>query len=549
MRPSLPTRSVWATRSVLSSGVLLFSACATVAAIAGEAARVEFNRDIRPILSDSCFSCHGPGTQEAGLRLDSFDAATEWAIVPGDPDSSEVIARVTSDDPDYQMPPPPANRPPVTAAGVEKLRQWIAEGAEYQPHWAYLPLRREEPPVPTDEAWSRNAIDRFVLAKLEGRRLSPSTEADRETLARRVYLDVTGLPPTTEQLDEFLSDNRPDAYERLVDSLLQSPRYAERMATWWFDLVRFSDTVGYHGDQDQRIAPYRDYILKSFNDNQPFDQFTVEQLAGDLLPNPDLWQRVATGYNRLLQTSHEGGIQDDEYRAKMMADRVRNVSEVWLAASMGCAECHDHKFDPISQRDFYRMGAFFADVDHYASFVPVAENTSPAMRPPEMLAWTLPVYEQMQTIDGQIAELEKQLSGKMPSPDKTPDLMKKLTVLRHQRVDLEAQFTPTMITQAVTPHEVRVLPRGDWMDTSGEVVTPATPAVLSGPASAEGQRLTRLDLAKWLGQPRHAARRRQSALAALLRRRSHQDADRYGLAERAADVSRAARLARRRAGR
>ncbi len=493
MRPLQTPLQAW-----LFAGALLITLGAAKLASAGEPARIDFNRDIRPILSDSCFACHGPGTQEAGLRLDSFEHATEWAIVAGDPDSSEVLARVLSDDPDYQMPPPSANRPAVTPAGAEKLRQWIAEGAEYQLHWAYLPLKRAEPTAAETDTWSRNAIDRFVLAKLATQDLRPSPEADRETLARRVYLDVTGLPPTTAQLDAFLADNRPDAYERLVDSLLESPRYAERMATWWFDLVRFSDTVGYHGDQDHRIAPYRDYVIKSFHENKPYDEFTVEQLAGDLLPNPDLWQRVATGYNRLLQTSHEGGIQDDEYRAKMMADRVRNVSEVWLAASMGCAECHDHKFDPISQRDFYRMGAFFADVDHYASFVPIAENTSPAMRPPEMLAWTLPVYEQLQKIDAQIAELEKQLSGKMPSPDKTPELMKKLTELRHQRVDLEAKFTPTLVTEAVEPHEVRLLPRGDWMDKSGEVVTPATPAVLNGPASDENSRLTRLDLARWL---------------------------------------------------
>ena len=188
------------------------------------------------------------------------------------------------------------------------------------------------------------------------------------TLVRRLYFDLTGLPPTPAEIDEFMLDNRPDAYERLVDKLLASPAFGERMATWWFDLVRFANTVGYHGDQEHRITPYRDYVIKSFNDNLPFDQFTIEQLAGDLLPNPTMWQRVATGYNRVLQTTHEGGAQDGEYRAKYLADRVRNFSEVWLAGSMGCAECHDHKFDPYTQEDFYSLAAFFADVDwsgHY----------------------------------------------------------------------------------------------------------------------------------------------------------------------------------------
>ena len=242
---------------------------------------------------------------------------------------------------------------------------------------------------------------------MEAHGIGPSPEADRATLVRRLYFDLTGLPPTPAQVDAFVDDTRPDAYEQLVDQLLASPRYGERMATWWFDLVRFADTVGYHGDQDHRITPYRDYVIKSFNDNLPFDQFTIEQLAGDLLPNPTMWQLVATGYNRLLQTTHEGGAQDGEYRANHLADRVRNVSETWLAGSMGCAECHDHKFDPYTQEDFYSLAAFFADVDQYGSFAAGRrQRHCPRERPPEMLAWTLPVYEKMQKIDAKIAELE-----------------------------------------------------------------------------------------------------------------------------------------------
>jgi hypothetical protein len=226
------------------------------------------------------------------------------------------------------------------------LRKWISAGAKYEQHWSYIPPVRPQVPnvhvaasVRDADAsvgdtrlrdWPRNPIDHFLLAKMQSQGVAPSPEADRVTLLRRLYLDLIGLPPTTEEVDKFMADTRPDAYERLVDELLASPAFGERMATWWFDLVRFANTVGYHGDQEHRITPYRDYVIKSFNENLPFDQFTIEQLAGDLLRNPTMWQRVATGYNRILQTTHEGGAQDGEYRAKYLADRVRNFSEVWL---------------------------------------------------------------------------------------------------------------------------------------------------------------------------------------------------------------------------
>ncbi len=456
---------------------------------------IGFNRDIRPLLSDRCFVCHGPGKQEAGLRLDSFDAAIESAIVPGDIAASEVIARITSDDPEVRMPPPDSQKQPLTPPQVEVFKQWVKQGAQYQKHWAYLPLERSAVPTVKKEAWTRNAVDRFVLARLETEHLTPAPAADRVTLLRRITIDLTGLPPTTAEVEAFLQDERPDAYEQVVERLLASPRHAERMATWWFDLVRFADTVGYHGDQDHYILPYRDYVLKCFAENKPFDKFTIEQLAGDLLPNPDLWQQVATGYNRVLQTSHEGGIQDAEYRAKMQADRVRNVSEVWLGASMGCAECHNHKYDPITQADFYSMGAFFADVDHYGSFHGQADNSLPTRRPPEILAWTLPQAEEIGRIDAEIAAFEKTLRGKLPG-----DFTKSqaaIAELKKRRADIEAQFVPTMVTQATTPREIRILPRGDWLDNSGAVVQPQWPEVLGGRPAATG-RLTRLDLAQWI---------------------------------------------------
>ncbi|HMO83424.1 MAG TPA: DUF1549 domain-containing protein, partial [Lacipirellulaceae bacterium] len=349
------------------------------AAMADEPPVPTFNRDIRPLLSDRCFACHGPdsGRREADLRLDRADDAHAWAIVPGDPDGSEAWLRAASDDPDLQMPPADAKKPPLTAAELDLLRRWIEAGAEYEPHWAYVPPTRPEPPTTERSDWPRNPLDAFILARLEASSLAPAPAAAGATLARRARLDLTGLPPTPEEIDAFLADERPDAYDQLVDALLDSEAYGERMASWWFDLVRFANTVGYHGDQEHHVTPYRDYVIRAFNENLPFDQFTIEQLAGDLLPEPTLWQRVASGYNRLLQTTHEGGAQDGEYLAKHLADRVRNVSETWLGASMGCAECHDPKFDPYTQDDFYSLGAYFADVDHYGSFEPIAGNTNP----------------------------------------------------------------------------------------------------------------------------------------------------------------------------
>jgi Protein of unknown function (DUF1553)/Protein of unknown function (DUF1549)/Planctomycete cytochrome C len=456
-----------------------------------------FNRDIRPILADRCFACHGPdsGTRKAELRLDTYEDATDSALVPGDADASEILARVSSDDPDYRMPPVESKKTPLTSREIEMLREWINGGAEYEPHWSYISPQR--PPVPDLERpdWARNPIDRFLLANMRARGMTPSPEADRATLVRRLYFDLTGLPPSPAEIDEYLHDSRADAYEQLVDRLLASPAFGERMATWWFDLVRFANTVGYHGDQEHRITPYRDYVIKSFNDNLPFDQFTIEQLAGDLLPNPTMWQRVATGYNRILQTTHEGGAQDGEYRAKYLADRVRNFSEVWLAGSMGCAECHDHKFDPYTQEDFYSLAAFFADVDWSGDYKGLAIDVTPTQRPPEMLAWTLPVYERMRKLDARIPKLERSLAG--PLKHGWQERLEKLIRLKSKRLDIEAEFLPTMITKAVEPREIRILPRGNWMDKSGKVVQPRTPQFLR-PIEMGQRRASRLDLARWL---------------------------------------------------
>lgn len=327
---------------------------------------VEFNRDVLPILSNHCFKCHGPDAAErkAGLRLDTREGAMAplddggFAIVPGIPESSELIARVSSHDDEFRMPPPEEGEP-LNEHEVETLRRWIEEGASWEAHWAFVaPVRPPLPPV-SNESWCRNEIDRFVLARLESEGLSPSEEEDRARLLRRVSLDLTGLPPTPEEVDAFVADDRPDAYGRVVDRLLASARYGEHLARYWLDAARYADTHGLHLDNERIMWPWRDWVIDAFNQNMPFDQFTVEQLAGDLLPGATLEQRIATGFNRNHVTTSEGGAIDEEYLMKYAADRTETVGTVWMGLTVGCAQCHDHKFDPISQREYYELFAFF----------------------------------------------------------------------------------------------------------------------------------------------------------------------------------------------
>ena len=345
--------------------VLLLAALA----LASRAEPVKFNRDIRPIMSDTCFRCHGPDKRArmAGMRLDRREEALRTTasgaipIVPGDPAKSAIVQRIFATD--GRIMPPKYAEKVLTPAQKETIRRWVAEGAVYEGHWAYQPVRR--PPVPDEpdaKAPLRNPIDNFIQARLAREGLAPSPEADPRTLIRRVTLDLTGIPPTPEEAEAFLNDKSPDAYEKLVDRLLTSPRYAEMRAMHWLDAVRFADTSGFHGDNIWPAWPYRDYVLRAFRDNKPFDQFTREQLAGDLLPNATIEQKVAAAYNRMNRTSAEGGLQPKEYLAKYGADRVRTLSTVWLGSTMGCAECHDHKFDPFTNKDFYSMKAFFADI-------------------------------------------------------------------------------------------------------------------------------------------------------------------------------------------
>ena len=330
---------------------------------------VDFARDIRPLLSDNCFACHGPDAKQrkADLRLDTREGALAdldgtSAVVPGKPSESELVRRVTTDDEDDLMPPPDSGKK-LDATQKALLQRWIAEGAEYELHWSYKPVTRPMPPRVKNGSFVLNDIDRFVLATLRTKGHEPAREADRRTLIRRLSFDLTGLPPTWEQVRAFVADSSPRAFGKLVDRLLASPHYGERMAIYWLDLVRYADTMGYHSDNEQTKPLYREYVIDAFNDNLPFDQFTREQLAGDQLPGSTRRQLIASGYNRLNMTTREGGSQPKEYIAIYLGDRVRNVSGVWMATTLGCTECHDHKFDPFTSRDFYSLGAFFSDLE------------------------------------------------------------------------------------------------------------------------------------------------------------------------------------------
>ena len=461
--------------------------CFLIGSVRADDGVPDFNRDVRPLLSDRCLSCHGPDVKhrEADLRLDEAASATAdrdgyRVITPGDASASELMDRITTDDPDLRMPPPDSGKE-LTQAEVGVLKRWIDGGAEFKQHWAYVKPQRHKTPQPRKTDWAANFIDKFVLARLEREGLAPSADADPVTLIRRVYLDLTGLPPNPAQVTSFVKNPTEAHFGQIVDRLLASDAHAEQLATYWLDLVRFADTVGYHGDQDHNITPYRDWVIDAFADNMPFDRFTREQLAGDLLSSPTVDQQIATGYNRLLQTTHEGGLQPKEYLAIYAADRVRNVSVVWMGATVGCAQCHDHKYDPYTAKDFYSLAAFFADVDEAKHFK-VGTNSLPTRRPPEIVANSRRERERL-------AELEQQLAAK-PDAAKRAEIAKEIATLKKQA-------RRTMITVSTKPRTMRILPRGDWLDDSGPVVQAAWPEFQSLGRTQSGEKLSRLDLANW----------------------------------------------------
>lgn len=407
-------------RAFLGAFLLYCSVCAGFAAAKtprGSAPQaIDFNRDIRPILSENCFTCHGPdkNKRKAGLRLDQKESATAvlesggQAVVPGDPEKSLLLKVVVSTDDDQRMPPKKTGKH-LTPEQVDLLRQWIRQGAEFKIHWAYIPPERPALPPVKLRSWPRNEIDHFVLAGLEKQGLKPSGEAEKQTLIRRVTLDLTGLPPTVSEVDAFLADKSANAYEKVVDRLLASPGFGERFAQQWLDLARYADSDGYHADTPRSMWQYRDYVIRSFNANKRFDQFTLEQLAGDLLPNPTLDQKIATAFNRNGMSSAEGGADPDEYMNKYATDRVNTFGTVYLGSSTACTECHDHKYDPFTQREYYQLYDFFSRIPERGL------DNDPA--PPFIKVPTAEQSASFQKLTNEVASLERKRTGLIEKKD------------------------------------------------------------------------------------------------------------------------------------
>ena len=391
----------------------LLTCCFVIAPV--EAKEIDFNRDIRPILSDKCVFCHGPDKEQrqADLRLDTRDGAMadldgHSAIVPGKPDDSELVKRILSTDEFEQMPPPDSKRS-LSKEEKQLLIEWIEQGAEYQQHWSLIKPVRPELPQVKQTTWPKNAIDKFILQRLEAEGIQHSDRAAKETLIRRVTLDLTGLPPTLEEVDAFLKDESPDAYEKVVDRLLDSPRYGEQMAATWLDVARYSDSNGYQQERTRTMWPWRDWVIRAFNDNMPFDQFTIEQLAGDLLENPTRDQLIATGFNRNHMLNGEGGRIAEESRVNYVIDRVNTTSTTWLGLTMACCQCHDHKYDPISQIEFYQFYDYFNHIDE-SGRVDAGGNAKPVLDLP-----TKSQLEREQELRQQIADFESSRKTLMTS--------------------------------------------------------------------------------------------------------------------------------------
>ncbi len=472
-------------------GLLLLAATLAGRPAAGEPAKVDFNRDVRPILFDKCVACHGPDEKQrkAGLRLDTRDGALAGeAFVPGKPAESAIIERILSHEKDAVMPPPRTGKT-LTAADRDVMTRWIAQGADYAGHWSYTKPTRPELPAVTNAAWVKNPIDRFVLAKLEGMKLTPQAEADRATIVRRVTLDVTGLPPTPSEVAAFADDSSPDAYDKLVDRLLASPAYGEHWARQWLDLARYADSSGYADDPRRTIWAYRDWVIRAYNRNLPFDRFTVEQLAGDLLPDATEETRVATAFHRNTMTNNEGGTSDEEFRNVAVVDRVNTTLTVWMGTSLACAQCHTHKYDPITQTEYFALFAFFnntADADR--------SDETPTLAVGDTLALKI----KRAGLEAAAAKLDKLAT--LQDPRIQGALKLKADAVRADAVRHRAPTTvPVMQELPANQRRVTKLQyRGSFMDL-GAVVTEGTPAAF--PALAKGKPLNRLTLAEWVVAP------------------------------------------------
>ncbi len=486
--------------------------------------QISFNRDVRPILSENCFACHGfdPKHRQADLRLDTFAGATEdhdgsRGIVPGDLTQSAAWQRIISTDPDEVMPPPKSHKPPLSPAQRTILKTWIEQGAKYERHWSF------EPPKPSPGS----SIDSFIQDRLAQEKLSPSPAASPATLIRRVSLDLTGLPPTPEEVAAFLADPSDQAYSKLVDRLLQSPHYGERWGRWWLDQARYADSNGYSIDAPRQIWKFRDWVIDALNADMPFDQFTIEQLAGDLLPNASESQKIATGFHRNTQINQEGGIDKEQFRIDSVFDRVATTGTVWLGLSIGCAQCHDHKFDPIEQKEYYQLFAFFNNQDEptlkiFDQNLDVRELTQE--------------FKQLETriktfIQDHASELDAWEAGLTPAIKKSLSsfLTKILAVPKNKRSFAQTQSLfaasvggvgtfrelndrykeiDTLLNQGVTtlvmkelpkPRKTTVFIKGDFTRPADEV-TPGTPGVLH-PFKSTPHQPNRLDLAKWIVSP------------------------------------------------
>jgi hypothetical protein len=418
---------------------------------------IDFNRDIRPLLSNRCLVCHGPDEAEraADLRLDSFAGATAdlggyAAVVPGDPQASELFVRVTSDDPDLRM-PPAEKGPPLKPHELALLKRWIEQGAEYAKHWSYVKPERPSLPSVSDPTWVRNPIDHFILAKLDSLGLRPSPEADRLTLARRLSLDLTGLPPTWEEAQSFANDSRKDAYELYVDHLLSKPTYGERWARVWLDLARYADSAGYADDPPRTIWAYRDYVIRSLNENKPFDQFTIEQIAGDLLDHPTDEQLIATAFHRNTLTNNEGGTNDEEFRNVAVVDRVNTTMAVWMGTTMACAQCHTHKYDPITQDEYFQFFAFFNQ----------SEDSDKRDERPLLEVWSDQQQQQKKQLQQRISELKLALSKSTPEVDADRNVWL-------AEFDQQPTWKPLTPETAKSLHRELVIGDDGWIEANGD---------------------------------------------------------------------------------